>query len=260
MEYCARAVSEYLAYLQTTFEVLPSSDGCRLVTPFTYQDGRCIELVVSKEASGRLAIRDDCTTVDYLFLNGLTTDGEEFLEDALAIAIGHRVEFVDSELRVVIPEAEIGDGLHRLLSAAVALGDLIHKRRQRPISLFEEEVEAFFASHNIPVERRYRIQGKTAVHRVNFYINGRHRWLAEALSVRTAPSARTQGRLLAFQWLDIRNLVGDHYTYTVILDDKEGQMEKFWSRPHLARPVFDYSTYVFLWSEIEKLPEALAIS
>jgi hypothetical protein len=244
--------------LQTSFDILPHDNGCRLIIPFTRQDGGYIEFILSQKAPGEVRITDDCGTSDYLFLNGLTLEAnDELLGDAENIATRHHVSFVSSELSVTVREEKIGDGLHRLISAALELGDLIYKRRQRAISVFDEEVEAFFLSREIPVERRYDIRGKTATHNVGFYINGQFNWLAEALSIRSVQSARTRGRLIAFQWLDIRNLVKEKYTYTVILDDRQSQKEEFWGREDLAKPVFDYSTFVFYWSEIDRLPEEL---
>jgi len=255
---CERAISDYSAYLAANFDIVPDGDGCRLVLPFTRQDSDYIELMLLEDRPGEVRITDDCGTSDYLFLNGLTLEANsELLADAEAIANRHHVKFVSSELFVTVPADEIADGLHRMIATTLELGDLIFKRRQRAISTFDEEVEAFFISNEIPVTRHHYIRGKTATHTVNFYIDGRLKWLAETLSVHSAQSARIRGRLIAFQWLDIRNLVGDKYTYTVILDDRQSQMEKFWSQEELKKPLFDYSTFVFYWSEIDRLPEQL---
>jgi hypothetical protein len=197
-------------------------------------------------------------TSDYLFLSGLTIeDNEGHLSDARSAAMRFGVDFINSELSITVSTERIGEGLHKLLSATVSVGDLLYKRRHRRISTFDEEVESFFLAHDISTRSGYEVQGKTAIHKVKFYINGRFSWLVEPLSANSTSTAKNKGRLIAFQWLDIQNLAEDRFTYVVVLDDRQDQRQRIWSHERLARPVFDYSTHVFYWSEVRQLPRVL---
>lgn len=254
---CEKAIAEYLACLQENFIIVTDGPECLLVTPFARLDGEYIELRVFEKPSGEVVITDDCSTSDYLFLNGLTLEGnDELIKEAGYIAFRHQVDFVSSELLVTVPESQIGDGLHRLISATLAVSDLVYKRRHRTISTFNDEVENFFLSHDIPVARNFEVVGLASTHNITFYLDSKYNWLVEPLSVLSVQAARNRGKLIAYQWMDIEN-AGHRYTCTVILDDSKDQWEKFWSREDLAKPVFDYSDVVFRWSEIDLLPNRL---
>ena len=256
---CEKAIAAYLAYLEGQFLLVPDEEGCLLVTPFARHDGEYIELRLVETAPGEVVITDDCGTSDYLFLSGLKLEGnDDYLKEANSIANRYAVDFDfgSSELSVKIPQAEVGDGLHRLVSAAVSVGDLLYKRQHRRVSTFADEVEAFLVDHELPVTKRFEVQGHSSLHSITFYINGRYNWLAEPLSVRSKDAAKTRGKLIAFQWMDIRN-AGHEYFQTVILDDRHDQMEKIWDDEDVARPIYDYSDRVLPWSERERLPSLL---
>ncbi len=255
---CEKAIAEYLACLKQNFIVVPDGPECLLVTPFTRMDGEYIELRVIEKPSGEVVITDDCSTSDYLFLNGLTLEGnDDLIKEAGYIASTHQVDLISSELVVAAPESQIGDGLHRLISATLAIGDLIYKKRHRAISTFNDEVEKFLLSHDILPANNYEVQGRSSIHNVTFYINSRFNWLVEPLSVLSVQTASNRGKMIAYQWMDIKN-AGHRYTNTVILDDSRGQWDNFWVREDLAKPVFDYSDMVFRWSEIDLLPKSLS--
>jgi hypothetical protein len=256
---CEKAIAEYLSHLNSQFVILPDRDGCRLVTPFERQDGESIEVRVTERADGQLLLTDDGMTSDYLFLSGVNLESSDSLfQEASGVAqrYGVTLDMASSEIFLMIPAVNVGSGLHQLMSAIVAVGDMLFKRAHRSISTFDDEVEGFFLERNIVPQKRLEVRGQSALHTITFYVNGQRRWLLEPVSVMSRNTARNRARLLAFQWMDIKNIT-DAYRCIAILDDRQRQMELFWADHDVAGPLFEYSDVVVEWSQRDILAAQL---
>lgn len=233
-----------------------------MVTPFSWHNGDSIELRLIEQGNGRVSITDESGTSDYLFLSGMALeDSDDLIKKAVHVAFRHGVHFdvSSSALYVEVADDAVGSGLHKLLSAVVEVGDLIHRQKPYTVATFADEVEGFLVEHDIGVARNLEVQGRSTLHSITFYINGRHQWLAEPISATSKDAARTRSKLVAYQWLDIKN-AGHQFICVAILDDRRGQVQRLWADEGLVRPIFDYSDIVFEWSRRETLPGRLFAS
>lgn len=259
---CEKTITEYLSHLGSQFVLLPDDDGCRIVTPFERQDGEFIEVRIAEQNGGRVLLTDDSATSDYLFVNGLHLEGNDALfKEAGHVArrCGAVLDMASSELFVRGPAIDVGAGLHRLIMAIISVGDLLYRRTHRSISTFDDEVEAFFLDLGVMPQKRFDVYGQSSIHSITFYVNSSRQWLVEPVSVMSKSAAKNKARLLAFQWMDIKN-VTDSYQCVAILDDRERQMEQFWTDEEISGPLVEYSDIVVEWAQRSTIASRLLSS
>ena len=70
-------INQYLKDLNSLFYISSDRRDC-IVTPFTRPDGEAIEILAEYTGDGFLMLSDNCTTFDYLFVNGLSAKNYSF--------------------------------------------------------------------------------------------------------------------------------------------------------------------------------------
>lgn len=129
-------------------------DRFRVLTPFRYEDGDHLAIVLSR-SNGSWLLSDEGHTFMHLSYD----PGERDLQRGTRARIisnaldAHAVEDREGELIVPIPEGRYGDALYSLVQAILHISDVSYLSRERVRSTFMEEVRVFL-SERIPPERR----------------------------------------------------------------------------------------------------------
>ena len=122
----AQVVPAYLRQLSNDFEMSQTDNGCFVLTPFLRPDGEAIQLQVETGPDGNVRLSDMGDSLGYLYVNGLTLSNS-VMESAQRISRGFGVTLSRNELSVESDDQAVGDALHRLIQAALAVTELIHK-------------------------------------------------------------------------------------------------------------------------------------
>ena len=135
-------------------ELVPEGLGRYVVsTPFEYDDGDCLEIVLREQDEGWVLADEGCTfmrltyDVDEADLQRGTR--QKIIANALT-AFG--VEDQDGELVLPVPGERFGDALFSFIQAVLKINDVSYLSREHVRSTFREDFRAFLAEV-VPKER-----------------------------------------------------------------------------------------------------------
>jgi len=255
-ELCSQALKAFLQSLRESFDILPSEEGCVIVTPFLRSDNECVEIELIPQPNGGVKITDNCETIDYLFVNGLNISRSKELQRQIRrITKRFGVDLSGDEFVRLVNFGELGDAIHSFLGAVQEASYLIYRKVRRPPVTFDEQVEKFLIANDVAYDTEFKLQGKTREHIFRFYINERHQMLAEPLTATSYHAALVKAERLAYRWIDIRDLWPVHQKVAVI-DDLDKRSE-FWVGNPL-NILLEYSNHVIRWSQNEELMMVLS--
>ena len=152
-------------------------DRFRVFTPFLFEDGDHLSIVLKKEDSCWV-LSDEAHTymrltydVDEADLYGGTR--QKIISNALST---FRVEDRNGELRLAVPDGRYGDALYSFVQALLKISDVSYLSRERVRSTFKEDFRALL-SEATPEERRVfdwsdRLRDPHAMYTVDCRING----------------------------------------------------------------------------------------
>jgi len=255
-DYCSQAVEAFLKTLRDSFDMLPSDQGCIIVSPFLRSDNECIEIELMAQPNGEIKITDNCETTDYLFVNGLNVSRSKELQRRVRhISRRFGVELSGDEVVKVVTANELGHAVYSVISAVQEISYLIYKKLRRPPPTFDEEVEKFLISNNVAYDPEFRLRGRSREHTFRFHINEQHQMLLEPVTATSSHAALVKAERLAFRWVDVREIYPT-YRKVAVIDDIEVKAQ-FWI-DHPLNILHQYSDRVIRWSQKEELKDTLS--
>ena len=144
----------------------------------------------------------------------------------------------------------MGDALHCLIQAVLAVTDLIQMRHTTNRVRFDKEVEAFIIYSGATYDAGYEIRGQRQKHTFRFHIDSGRNLLVQPITASTETAARTWAERWAYRFSDV--LVGDDdWQPIAVLDDRSQSI--IWT-PNAMAPINEYA---ILWAEKDRLAEML---
>lgn len=250
---CTSIVEAYLRHLGASFKVIPSGDGCRLITPNLRPDGEAVEVVVSMLRNGRIRLTDEFTTVDYLFVNGLRIEENDKLGDKAAlIATKHGVSLRDSELFIEVDSGQEEIALDKLLKSIEAITYLIYKRSHRDTRTFMGEVELYLAENDVVFQEWREVSGKTLPQSLPIFVNGSRNLSISPLSSKSVSKARHITNELGYIISDVKS-ANPSIRFAAVLDDRVGTWEDAWRNQRVNTILTSVMDHIIRWEERPKL-------
>ena len=243
---CAQATSSYLEHLSRDFSVSIDASRCYVLTPFSRPDGEAVEVQVERRADGWVGISDMGDTMGYLYLNGLTLS-RSTIESAHRICAGFAVTLDRNVLTVDAKSRTVGDALHRLIQAILAVTDLVQLRRPMNRVQFNDEVESLIISSGVTYDVDYSVAGQRQRHTVKFHVDSGRNLLVHPVSAAKQSAAYSWAERLAYRFGDIKS-GSSHWRFAAVLDDR-GHRAEAWLAPTLV-PIREYA---ILWSDRDRL-------
>jgi len=244
---CDSTIQQFIQHLQTGFDARQINDRCLIITPYLYPDFASIEFSVEPIGDGYL-LTDNGETLNMLFVNGLTIEGnKELYKQVAQIAGNHGVELNRSDISIVANDGNLGEASHHLLNAVQAIGYILYKRRTIAYVAFEDEVEKVLISNEVKYDYNYFIQGVANTHKIKFHVNSNKNVLIEPVTAVTSSSARSKAIKVAYKWLDIRQ-VNKSLRFVAVLDDRDDKWDNVWSDDEARRTIFTHSDEVIRWN------------
>ena len=201
----------------------------RVLTPFLFDDGDHLSIVLRREGSGWV-LSDEAHT--YMHLTYAMDDQDlrrgtrqKIISNALSV---FQVEDREGELLLEVPDEQYGDALYSFVQALLKITDVSYLSRERVHSTFEDDFR-YLLTETVPEERRVfswhdPVQDPQAVYTVDCRVNG----MPLPLFVHALPTdARTRDATIALlrfkEWeVPFRSLA--------IFEDQEGINRKVLAR------------------------------
>jgi hypothetical protein len=129
-----------------------------------------------------------------------------------------------------------------------AIGHILYKRRAISFNAFEDVVEKVFIANEVKYDYNYLIQGHANTHKIKFHVNTNRNVLIEPITAASFSSARNKAKLVAYKWLDIRQ-VNQVLRFVAVIDDRDKKWDNVWSDEEARRTIFTHSNDVIRWTE-----------
>jgi hypothetical protein len=167
---CQKLINSYVDWLRQGISVEEVGTACELTTPFLDRHNDHLQVYAVRQ-NGKIVLSDDGYILSDLRTSGLEVDTpkRKMVLDSVLNGLGVRVE--DNRLLVEASASNLGQRLHSLVQAMLAVNDMFVMAHPRVASFFFEDVRAFLDSHDIRYTSRVKLAGKSGYdHGVDFLI------------------------------------------------------------------------------------------
>src|SRR4030042_2681445 len=145
---CEKMVESYVAWLRKGLSAESLENACELTTPFLDRHNDHLQIYAIRK-DGKIVLSDDGYILSDLRASGLelTTPKRKEMLDSVLNGLGIRLE--GSQLMVEASERNIGQRLHILIQAMLAINDMFLMAQPRVAAFFWEDVRAFLDMHDV---------------------------------------------------------------------------------------------------------------
>lgn len=167
---CQELIDDYLAWLKEGLSGARLSDACEITTPFLDRHNDHLQVYAHK-GNGSIRLSDDGYIMSDLAASGLeltTPKRRDLLETALR---GFGVRLDGQTLTVDASPRNLGQKMHSLIQAMIAVNDMFVMAQPRVSTFFFEDVKAFFDLQDIRYIDRVKVAGISGFdHAIDFLI------------------------------------------------------------------------------------------
>ena len=167
---CQKLIDEYVGWLRQGLSVEQVGEACELTTPFLDRHNDHLQVYATRR-NGNIILSDDGYILSDLRTSGLEVDTpkRKMVLDSVLKGWGVRAE--NERLLVEASAANLGQRLHSLVQAMLAVNDMFVMAQSRVASFFFEDVRNFLDSHDVRYTSRVKLAGKSGYdHGVDFLI------------------------------------------------------------------------------------------
>ena len=249
---CERLINSYLEWLKKGLSVEALDGACELTTPFLDRHNDHLQVYAVKK-NGNIMLSDDGYILSDLRATGLEFNTPKRQLVLQSVLNGLGVHLQGNHLAVEASTANLGQRLHSLIQAMLALNDMFVMAEPRVASFFWEDVRQFLELHEVRYSPRVKIAGRSGFdHAIDFLIpksKSRPERLAQAIN---APSKNTIGAYL-FLLTDTRSARGDDSEAYAFLNDRDREVGG-----DVIEALDAYGVVPTLWSRREEFVNKLA--
>ncbi len=232
----------------------------RISTPFNYPNGSQIDLFLqpSDELFSGYILSDYGMTADYLLdmqIKYWATKKRRTLIDDICSSLKVEQQAGVFQVRLQDSLSDLSMGIVRLAQACIRVTDLSFTQRLQISGTFQEDVEEFIATADLPYESDVELVGSYGkIVKVNFRVIGQTvTSLVQTLSFSTIPNAHIAANEVFRKWWDLR----PHHTSHQFLTLYDAQNSAAIKEEDIDR-ISEFSTILTFPDEQEQIQEALA--
>jgi hypothetical protein len=251
-EECQQLVDSYLSWLKEGLSVATVGESCELTTPFLDRHNDHLQIYAARE-NGKIVLSDDGYILADLEASGLEliTPKRKLVLDAILNGLGVRLEH--ERLVIEASERNLGQRLHSLVQAMLAVNDMFVLAQPRVSTFFWEDVRMFLDTHNVRYSPRVKLSGRTGYdHGIDFLIPKSPNRPERFIQAINAPSKNTIGTYL-FSLVDTREARGDAAEAYAFLNDGERKVGG-----DVIEALEAYTVKPVLWTHREEYAQSLA--
>jgi hypothetical protein len=218
---CQKVIDAYLTWLRRGLSVSEIDGSCELTTPFLDRHNDHLQIYVTRSGSD-LRVSDDGYILSDLEQSGLEISTPKRRDVLTSILNGFGVRVEDDVLLVEASPANLGQRVHSLVQAMLAVNDMFVMAQPRVASFFWEDVRAYLDLHDVRYSPKVKISGTSGFdHAIDFIIPKSRQRPERLLQAINAPSKNTIGSYL-FTLTDTRTARGpDSEAYAVLNDSQQ---------------------------------------
>jgi hypothetical protein len=222
-EECRQLVNAYVDWLRRGLSAESVGEACELTTPFLDRHNDHIQLYAVRR-NGSIILSDDGYILSDLRASGLeltTPKRKGVLETALR---GFGVQLDGNRLQIEASPRNLGQRVHSLVQAMLALNDMFVMAQPRVASFFWEDVRGFLDGHRVRYSPRVKLAGRTGYdHAIDFLIPRSPEAPERLVQAINAPSKNTIGNYL-FVLGDTRDARGEEAEAYAFLNDRDREV------------------------------------
>jgi len=249
---CEQLVEAYVEWLRKGLSVERLEEACELTTPFLDRHNDHLQIYAVKH-DGKIVLSDDGYILSDLRTSGLdlTTPKRKAVLEAVLNGFGVRTD--GRQILVEASQRNLGQRLHALVQAMLAVNDMFVMAQPRVAGFFWEDVKEFLDQHDIRYSPRVKISGRSGFdHAIDFLIPKSRTRPERFIQAINAPNKNTIGTYL-FALGDTRDARGDGSEAYAFLNDREREVGG-----DVIEALEAYEVKAALWSRREDYVEALA--
>lgn len=244
-------VASYADWLKQGLSAESVTQGHELTTPFLDRHNDHLQ-IYAEEREGSILLSDDGYTIQDLRENGIdvqeTPKRVEILNSTLR-AFGVKLE--GHELVIRATERTLGQRIHSLVQAMLAVNDMYVMAQWRVAGFFFEDVRAYLEQHDVRFVERVKVPGRAYDHTIDFVIP-RSRQRPERYVQAVSAPARDRIAPFLFGLTDTREGRDEPAEVFAFLNDGEKTVSD-----DVVHALHEYDVVPALWSQREKHVDAL---
>ena len=249
---CDKLIEAYVAWLRQGLSAELLENVCELTTPFLDRHNDHLQIYAMKQG-GKIMLSDDGYTLSDLRTSGLelSTPKRKIVLESMLNGFG--VHTVGNQLVIEASERNLGQRLHSLVQAMLAVNDMFVMAQPRVASFFWEDVRAFLDQHEVRYSPRVKIAGRSGFdHAIDFLIPKSKAKPERIIQAINAPNKNTIGTYL-FILGDTRQARGNNSEAYAFLNDSEREVGG-----EILEALESYEVIPALWSKRRDYVDALA--
>jgi len=194
---CEKLIDAYVNWLRQGLSAEAVGEACELTTPFLDRHNDHLQVYATRR-NGTIILSDDGYILADLRTSGLEVDTpkRKMVLDSVLNGLGVRAE--NGQILVEASANNLGQRLHSLVQAMLAVNDMFVMAQPRVASFFFEDVRAFLDSHDIRYTSRVKLAGKSGYDQgVDFLIPKSRKRPERILQAIAAPK---RDNIFAYLW------------------------------------------------------------
>ncbi len=167
---CQGLIDSYIEWLRKGLSIESLENACELTTPFLDRHNDHLQIYALRR-NGNILLSDDGYILSDLRTSGLdvSTPKRKVVLETMLRGFGVRVD--GKQLVLEASEKNLGQRIHSLIQAMLAVNDMFVMAQPRVASFFWEDVKGFFDEHEIRYSSRVKLTGHTGFdHAIDFLI------------------------------------------------------------------------------------------
>jgi hypothetical protein len=194
---CQKLIDSYVSWLRQGLSVEEVGGACELTTPFLDRHNDHLQIYAVRE-NGNIVLSDDGYILSDLRTSGLEMDTpkRKMVLEAVLNGLGVRVD--ENQLKVEASPSNLGQRMHSLVQAMLAVNDMFVMAQPRVASFFFEDVRNYLDSNDVRYTARVKLAGKSGYdHGVDFLIPKSRKRPERILQAIAAPK---KDNIFAYLW------------------------------------------------------------
>lgn len=167
---CQKLIDAYVSWLRQGLSVEDLGEACELTTPFLDRHNDHLQIYATRK-NGNILLSDDGYILSDLRTSGLEVDTpkRKIVLESVLNGLGVRSEH--GQLSVEASSSNLGQRLHSLVQAMLAINDMFVMGQFRVASFFFEDVRRFLDANDVRYTPRLKLAGKSGYdHGIDFLI------------------------------------------------------------------------------------------
>lgn len=248
---CDHLIEAYITWLRGGLKAETLDHACELTTPFLDRHNDHLQIYAIKR-NGRIELNDDGYIMSDLRSAGMEFNSPKRKEVLQSLLSGLGVHVDGNVLKVEASPKNVGQRIHSLVQAMLAVNDMFVMAQPRIESFFWEDVRDFLDDHDIRYSSRVKLAGRSGFdHAIDFLIP-RSRLRPERFLQAINNPVKTSITNYVFSISDVREVRGGEPEAFAFLNDRDRSVGG-----DMLEALEAYEVNPVLWSEKERYLESL---